>query len=103
MPLPINNEDDLEAFAELHRDVLGGCRLRLKAYGMNVFTDTHEGHSVKVVRAHPIDCTFTVILEIHRDWLWLVYQDQDSPDGLKDVTRWCSEAVVPKKVTTTWM
>ncbi|RXH71175.1 hypothetical protein DVH24_015797 [Malus domestica] len=46
MPLPINNEDDLEAFAELHRDVLGGCRLRLKAYGMNVFTDTHEGKKV---------------------------------------------------------
>ncbi|KAM1305784.1 hypothetical protein FF1_023137 [Malus domestica] len=103
MPLPINNEDDLEAFAELHRDVLGGCCLRLEAYGMNVFTDPHEGHSVKVVRAHPIDCTFTVILEIHRDWLWLVYQDQDFLDGLKDVTRWCPEAVVPKRVTTTWM
>ncbi|KAM2688496.1 hypothetical protein EV2_011128 [Malus domestica] len=43
MPLPINNEGDLKVFVELHCDVLGGCRLRLEAHRVNVFTDPHEG------------------------------------------------------------
>lgn len=46
IPLPINNEGDLEAFVELHCDVLGGCRLRLEAHRVNMFTDPHEGKKV---------------------------------------------------------
>lgn len=33
MPSPINDEDDMEAFAKIHRDVLGGWRLRWEARG----------------------------------------------------------------------
>ena len=46
MPSPINNEGDLEAFAELHCDVMGVCRLRLEAHRVNVFIDPHEGKKV---------------------------------------------------------
>ncbi|KAM1310091.1 hypothetical protein PS2_006716 [Malus domestica] len=36
MSMPINNKEDLEAFMETHRDVLGGCHLELERHNIDI-------------------------------------------------------------------
>ncbi|KAM2692707.1 hypothetical protein EV2_006967 [Malus domestica] len=36
MSMPINNKEDLEAFMEAHRDVLGGCHLELERHNIDI-------------------------------------------------------------------
>ncbi|CAN6692138.1 unnamed protein product [Malus baccata var. baccata] len=36
MSMPINNKEDLEAFMEAHRDMLGGCHLELERHNIDI-------------------------------------------------------------------